>query len=137
MNYEFKIGINEKEYDTFVRNFPSTSFMQTPSWAHVKTAWAHDFVGLYTKDKLVCGAMILKRKLFFGKKLFYIPRGIVAYYKDKKALKTFIVELKKYAKKDGAIDIKIDPTQSLEIISALSDHLLRQPASLDATFYHL
>ena len=35
------------------------------------------------------------------------------------------------------IDIKIDPTQSLEIISALSDHLLRQPASLDATFYHL
>lgn len=109
MNYEFKIGINEKEYDTFVRNFPSTSFMQTPSWAHVKTAWAHDFVGLYTKDKLVCGAMILKRKLFLGKKLFYVPRGIVADYKDKKALKTFIVELKKYAKKDGAIDIKIDP----------------------------
>lgn len=109
MNYEFKIGINEKEYDAFVRNFPSTSFMQTPAWAHVKTVWEHDFVGLYSKDKLVCGAMILKRKLFLSKKLFYIPRGIVTDYKDKRLLKVFIDELKKYAKKDGAIDIKIDP----------------------------
>ncbi len=109
MKYEFKSGINKAEYDSFVNNFPSTSFMQTSSWADVKTAWEHDFVGMYEKDKIVCAAMILKRNLFLGKKLFYIPRGLVIDYKNKKLLEMFVLELKKYAKKNGAIDIKIDP----------------------------
>ena len=109
MKYEFKSNINKEEYDSFVKKFPSTSFMQTSSWADVKTAWGHDFVGLYDKDKLVCAAMILKRNLFLGKKLFYIPRGLVIDYKDKNILETFVLELKKYAKKNNAIDIKIDP----------------------------
>lgn len=109
MKYQFKSGIAESEYDEFVRNFPSTSFMQTPSWSKVKSAWEHDFVGLYSKEKLICGAMILKRKLFLGKKLFYIPRGLVIDYKNKELLKEFVTSLKKYAKENGAIDIKIDP----------------------------
>lgn len=109
MNYEFKSGIEAKEYDAFVKNFPSTSFMQTTAWSHVKTSWEHDYVGVYLEGKLICGAMILKRNLFWGKKLFYIPRGIVTDYEDDKALKLFVKELKKYAKKDGAIDIKTDP----------------------------
>jgi len=109
MKYQFKSGIAESKYDEFVRNFPSTSFMQTTSWSKVKSAWEHDFVGLYSKDKLICGAMILKRNLFFGKKLFYIPRGLVIDYKNKELLKEFITSLKKYAKENGAIDIKIDP----------------------------
>lgn len=109
MKYQFKSGIAESEYDEFVRNFPSTSFMQTPSWSKVKSAWEHDFVGLYSKEKLICGAMILKRNLFLGKKLFYIPRGLVIDYKNKELLKEFVTSLKKYAKENGAIDIKIDP----------------------------
>ena len=83
MKYQFKTGIDVNEYDAFVRSFPSTSFMQTPAWSLVKTAWEHDYVGLYEKDKLICGAMVLKRNLFLGKKLFYIPRGFVVNYNDK------------------------------------------------------
>lgn len=109
MKYQFKSGIVESEYDEFVRNFPSTLFMQTPSWSKVKSAWEHDFVGLYSKEKLICGAMILKRNLFLEKKLFYIPRGLVIDYKNKELLKEFVTSLKKYAKENGAIDIKIDP----------------------------
>ena len=109
MKYQFKVDIDEKEYDKFVRNFPSTSFMQTPAWSKVKTAWGHSYVGLYENDKLIWGAMILKRNLFLGKKLFYVPRGFVAYYSDKKVLTKFIDEIKRYAKENGAIDIKIDP----------------------------
>lgn len=109
MKHQFKTGIEEKEFDDFVTSFPSTSFMQTTSWAKVKTAWEHDFVGMYSKEKLVCAAMILKRKLFLGKKLFYIPRGLVIDYKNKELLEEFVSELKKYAKENGAIDIKIDP----------------------------
>lgn len=109
MKYQFKVDVDEKEYDKFVRNFPSTSFMQTPAWSKVKTAWSHSYVGLYESDKLICGAMILKRNLFLGKKLFYVPRGFVVNYSDKKVLTKFIDEIKRYAKENGAIDIKIDP----------------------------
>lgn len=109
MKCQFKTGIDEKEFNLFVKNFPSASFMQTTNWAKVKTAWDHDFVGLYEGKKLVCTAMILKRNLFFGKKLFYIPRGFVIDYLNKDLLKEFVFELKEYAKKDGAISIKIDP----------------------------
>ena len=109
MKYQFKTGIDEKEFNLFVKNFSSASFMQTTNWAKVKTAWDHDFVGLYEGKKLVCTAMILKRNLFFGKKLFYIPRGFVIDYLNKDLLKEFVFELKKYSKKDGAISIKIDP----------------------------
>ena len=44
MNYQFKSNIDKKEFDEFVKNFSSTSFMQTTSWADVKKAWGHDFV---------------------------------------------------------------------------------------------
>lgn len=109
MKYVFKDNIKKEDYDNFVKNFPSTTFMQTSSWSLVKTAWESSFVGMYDNEKLVCAAMILKRKLFLNKKLFYIPRGFVIDYKDKKLLESFTNHLKDYAKKNGGIDIKIDP----------------------------
>ncbi len=109
MKYVFKDNIKKEDYDNFVKNFPSTTFMQTSSWALVKTAWESSFVGMYDNEKLVCAAMILKRKLFLNKKLFYIPRGFVIDYKDKKLLESFTENLRDYAKKNGGIDIKIDP----------------------------
>ena len=84
MKYVFKDNIKKEDYDNFVKNFPSTTFMQTSSWSLVKTAWESSFVGMYDNEKLVCAAMILKRKLFLNKKLFYIPRGFVLDYKHKK-----------------------------------------------------
>lgn len=109
MKYVFKDNIKKEDYDDFVKNFPSTTFMQTSSWSLVKTAWESSFVGMYDNEKLVCATMILKRKLFLNKKLFYIPRGFVIDYKDKKLLESFTNHLKDYAKKNGGIDIKIDP----------------------------
>ena len=105
MKYVFKSSISKKEYDGFVINFPTTSFMQTSSWAQVKSAWENDFVGMYENKKLVCAAMILKRNLFFGKKLFYVLRGFVIDYKNKELLKEFILNLKKYSKENNGIDI--------------------------------
>lgn len=109
MKYEFKTNIDQKEYDKFVKSFSSTTFMQTSSWGKVKKAWHSSLVGMYQDGKLVAASQILKRNLFLGKKLFYIPRGFVIDYKDKNLLKEFVNNLKNYAKKDGAIDIKIDP----------------------------
>lgn len=132
MKYEFKSNISKKEYDDFVINFPSTSFMQTSSWSEVKSAWENDFVGMYQNKKLVCAAMILKRNLFFGKKLFYVPRGFVIDYKNKELLKEFILNLKKYAKENNGIDIKIDPfvcfnQDSIETIKKGKQKEIRKP----------
>lgn len=109
MKYKFKSNIEIKVYDEFVKNFPSTTFMQTSAWANVKNNWEKDYVGMYENEKLVCAAMILKRNLFLNKKLFYIPRGFIIDYKNDELLGEFVLNLKKYAKKNGAIDIKIDP----------------------------
>ena len=113
MKYQLKMGISKKEYDKFVKSFSNTSFMQTSSWADVKSAWENDLVGMYENNKLVCSALILKRKLFLGKKLFYIPRGFVIDYSNKKLLKEFVNNLKSYAKKNNGIVIKIDPFVAL------------------------
>ena len=109
MKYKFKTNIEEKEFNSFVQNFPSTCFMQTSNWAKVKTSWEHDLVGMYENDKLLCSAMILKRNLFLGKKLIYIPRGFAIDYSNEELLQCFVISLKKYAKENNAIDIKIDP----------------------------
>lgn len=109
MKYEFKVGISKDEYDKFVKSYPSTSFMQTSSWALVKSSWLHDFVGMYRDKTLVGTALVLKRRLFLNKSLFYVPRGFVIDYYDEELLTTFISELKAYAKKNNAITIKIDP----------------------------
>ena len=36
MKYVFKDNIKKEDYDNFVKNFPSTTFMQTSSWSLVK-----------------------------------------------------------------------------------------------------
>lgn len=109
MEYIFEDNLDKIEYDKFVKNFPSTTFMQTSSWGLVKSSWESSFVGIKKENKLVCACMILKRKLFLNKKLFYIPRGFVIDYENDELLKIFVNELKIYAKKNNAIDIKIDP----------------------------
>lgn len=109
MSLKFIVGVKKEEYDKFVSNFPSTCFMQQSSWANIKNAWEHELVGLKENEKLVATALILKRPLMLGKKLFYIPRGFVIDYTNKKVLKEFVKNIKIYAKENGAIDIKIDP----------------------------
>ena len=123
MKYVFKDNIKKEDYDNFVKNFPSTTFMQTSSWSLVKTAWESSFVGMYDNEKLVCAAMILKRKLFLNKKLFYIPRGFVIDYKDKKLLESFTENLRDYAKKNGFDYVLIDTAGRLHIDKELMDEL--------------
>jgi len=109
MKYVFKGNIPRDEYDKFVTNFPSTSFMQQSRWADVKKSWDSEMVGMYDDGKLVCAALILKRKLFLNKKLYYIPRGFVIDYTNNNLLKEFTYNLSEYCRKQGAIDIKVDP----------------------------
>lgn len=109
MKYTFIEGLTKKEYDQFAVNFPSTSFMQMSGWSEVKKYWKSDFVGMSKDGKLICAAMILKRSFFFGIQLLYVPRGFIIDYKNLELLRSFTESLKKYAKKQKAFCLKIDP----------------------------
>ena len=64
---------------------------------------------LYKGGAPAVGALLLIRHLPMGKKLIYSPRGPVGDFSDTEAMREFSAQLKKYAKKIGAIAVKADP----------------------------
>ncbi len=107
--YSFKAGIAPEEYREFLNNAPAYCFTQLPEWADVKDNWGKEICGLYKDEVLIAGALLLIRHLPLGKKIIYSPRGPIMNFSDAEAVSEFCNGLKKYAKKTGAIAVKIDP----------------------------
>ncbi len=107
--YSFKTGVSAEEYRAFLNSVPAYYFTQLPEWAKVKDNWDSDICLLYKDSVPAVGALLLMRHLPMGKKLIYTPRGPVADFSDKESMREFSAQLKKYAKKVGAIAVKADP----------------------------
>ena len=108
------ITLTEKEFKKFADKHNQITFHQTKEWADLKltNGWKSSYVGLKDKDKIVAGALLLSKKIpipIINKKMIYSPRGFLIDYNDYNLLETFTKELKKYAKEQDAIFIKIDP----------------------------
>ncbi len=105
--------LTKKEFKTFADKNPEITFHQTEEWANLKKVnnWDAHYIGLEDDNKkIVAGASLLSKTLpIIKKKMFYSPRGFLIDYNDKDLLKKFTEEIKKYAKKENAIFIKIDP----------------------------
>ncbi len=105
--------LTKKEFKTFADKNPEITFHQTEEWANLKKVnnWDAHYIGLEDDNKkIVAGALLLSKTLpIIKKKMFYSPRGFLIDYNDKDLLKEFTEEIKKYAKKENAIFIKIDP----------------------------
>lgn len=105
--------LTKKEFKTFADKNPEITFHQTEEWANLKKVnnWDAHYIGLEDDNKkIIAGALLLSKTLpIIKKKMFYSPRGFLIDYNDKKLLKKFTEEIKKYAKKENAIFIKIDP----------------------------
>ena len=108
---EFIENINEKEYNSFLKKMPNAHFMQTMEFGEIRKAkgFIPHIVGLKDKNNLVCTALLLEKKLPRNMKYYYVPRGYTIDYNNHELLKEFTNELIKYAKKNKAIFIKIDP----------------------------
>lgn len=107
---EFKSNIDEKVYKKFISDRKG-HFMQSYEWGEVakyKNFTPH-YVGMFEKNKMVCGALLLEKKMMKNISYFYCPRGYTIDYSNKDLLERFTLELKKYAKENNAIYIKIDP----------------------------
>ena len=103
--------LNEKEFMDFATNHEQTSFHQTVNWGNLKamTDWESYLVGVKENDKVIAASLILAKKTPIGKKMFYAPRGFLIDYNNIELLTFFTKEVKKWAKENKAIFIKIDP----------------------------
>lgn len=105
--------LTKKEFKTFADKNPEITFHQTEEWANLKKVnnWDAHYIGLEDDNKkIIAGALLLSKTLpIIKKKMFYSPRGFLIDYNNKELLKKFTEEIKKYAKKENAIFIKIDP----------------------------
>lgn len=106
------IEINEKEFKEIADKSPQITFHQTKEWANLKESngWLHYYISLNEKDKSYGCALLLAKKVpIINKYIFYSPRGFLIDYNDKKLLKTFTNEIKKFVKNKKGIFVKIDP----------------------------
>lgn len=105
--------LSKKEFKTFADKNPEITFHQTEEWANLKKVnnWDAHYIGLEDDNKkIVAGALLLSKTLpIIKKKMFYSPRGFLIDYNNKELLKKFTEEIKRYAKTENAIFIKIDP----------------------------
>ena len=107
---EFIENVSEKEYNEFLKKNKS-HFMQTREYGEIRSAKGYipHFVGLKDDKKIVCTALLLEKRLPLKQKFYYVPCGYTIDYNNHELLKSFTDELIKFAKKNKAMFIKIDP----------------------------
>ena len=105
------LELTEEEFDSVCDDMPGSCFCQTVSWARIKrkTGWISYFVGVKEDDKVVACALILGKKLYMNKYIFYSPRGLLLDYSNQELLEFFSSNLKNFLKEKGGIILKIDP----------------------------
>lgn len=103
--------LTSEEFVQFTKNHEQASFYQTLNWGNLKreNGWLSHLVGVKKDGQVVAASLVLSKEIKFGKKMFYAPRGFILDYNDYDLLKFFTRNIKEYAKRRGAIFIKIDP----------------------------
>ena len=106
------VNLKENEFKKYADSHPQITFHQTREWANLKkeNGWDSYYLGFKDNDKIVAAALILSKTIpFINKKMFYSPRGFLIDYNNYDLLEEFTNEIKKFAKNQKAIFIKIDP----------------------------
>ena len=110
---KFITNVDKDRYEKFVKSSKKPHFLQSYAWgefAYKEKNVTPLYVGMEDDNKkLVATALILKKNLPMHKSYFYIPRGFVTDFDNFELVKEFTNMLKKYAKENNAIFIKIDP----------------------------
>lgn len=109
MSYLFFKDINREKFDEFVKNHEYCSLLQSYNWAKVKSNWDHMYTGVYRDNVLVATGLVLIKRLPLSFCMYYLPRGPIMDYKDKELVQYYFDQLKKLAKQDHCIFIKMDP----------------------------
>jgi len=105
------VKLSEKEFSKFASKHSQANFYQTVEWGQLKKTnkWDMHLLGLKDGKKIIAGGLLLSKKLFGNRKMFYSPRGFLIDYSNFEVLNIFTKEVRKYVKKEKGIFIKIDP----------------------------
>lgn len=105
------IIINEKEFIDIENSFSNSNYYQTTNWAHLKkiTGWQSIYVAVKEKNKIISASLILMKKIFGNKYIYYAPRGFLCDFSNYKSLEFFTSKLKEYVRDNNGIFLKIDP----------------------------
>ncbi|GAB4498326.1 MAG: peptidoglycan bridge formation glycyltransferase FemA/FemB family protein [Anaerolineales bacterium] len=111
-------------WNEIISNLPDPHFLQTYEWGQVKAkyGWA-PYYAVWTEDgkfsvsssyqlpftKVVAASLILKRTAFRRFSIFYAPKGPLMDWTNEPLRMRVLDDLQSFAKKQGAIFLKLDP----------------------------
>lgn len=119
--------MNSNFWNQIISNLPDPHFLQTYEWGEVKAKygwipyyaiWSAD--GKFTVSQstdnwsldtgnVVAASLILKRTAFRRFSIFYAPKGPLMDWANESLRKRVLDDLQSFAKKQGAIFLKLDP----------------------------
>lgn len=114
MNLRLENNLSQKQWDDFVRrNAADGGYLQSWNWGELQASTGRKIFRLAaTGDKKILAAgLIVKHALPFGQSYFYLPRGpiLAAGQTAKETWKFLLSEIKKLAKTEKAIFVRLDP----------------------------
>jgi len=104
-------------WNNLIEGLPGAHALQTWQWGQVKAqfGWtSHPLVWRDESDKVIAAALILQRAIAIGGfamrlSVMYVPRGPLLDWSNTDLVKKILKDLQNFARKHGAIFIKIDP----------------------------
>jgi alanine adding enzyme len=102
--------LTEQEFMVFEQAHQLGIFMQTQAQADVLAhrGWTCEYLGVKENGEVIAAALVTSRKIFLGK-LYEISGGPVLDYENLAVVTFFVAELKKYAKQNGGLLLRIIP----------------------------
>lgn len=104
------VELSSEEFNKVSNNFLGSNFYQSYEWSKLKESigWKHYYVGVLKDNTLVAVTLILGKKIYFNKYLYYAPRGVLLDYNDTELLSFFTKEVKKFLIKRKGIVLKMN-----------------------------
>jgi len=95
----------------FVADAPQGDVLQCMEWGEVKsrTGWRPFTVAVLDGPRIVAGALALRRSAPLGRSILYCPRGPVVDWQNAEALGCVVEGLRRLAREQRAILVKVDP----------------------------
>lgn len=119
--------MNSNSWNQIISNLPDPHFLQTYEWGQVKAKYGWvPYYAVWTEDgkfqvasdfqpitnyqsPITASALILKRTAFRRFSIFYAPKGPLMDWANEPLRKRVLDDLQSFAKKQGAIFLKLDP----------------------------
>ncbi len=116
--------MKSNSWNQLISNLPVPHFLQSYEWGQVKAKYGWSpYYAVWTEDgkfsvsstyqlpitNVVAAALILKRTAFRRFSIFYAPKGPLMDWTNESLRKRVLNDLQSFAKKQGAIFLKLDP----------------------------